>query len=721
MFTFNAITMKWKIFFTLFSIAALLPHETSVLACGFYSDEEEMRFMLLNPDLSNKKVWWSYFYNRRYLYLYGDTVVNDDEYALSKEWKDKIDTNEKLFTVHDCIFGVLSDSALDKNSFYSALKKNVSAQKYFELARKSGEVSIAHTDWEPDNSWAREAKRTKLIASTKELLQQETDVFFKRKYAFQLIKLAYYNSDWDVLDAMCKKYFTSSSSRDVLYWWATHYKSMAFEKRDKIDSANYLHAIVFSNSTNKMRASKEFFSRRNIENVLALAKDDKERADIYLLAEIINPGRSLEGIKKVYELAPDHKHFGLLISREINKLEDWLGTARFSENRATIANYESDLEYLSEFTTFLSQAEDYRKRESNLYYIMLGYAYLLGNNNNAAKEQLAQIKAADENVKFQKAVLTTVLLAQSKDIRRNDVQDEIGKQFEYLISSRAMKFESQKILYSLSSYLRSLSAQKNLISIAGLFDNYASNKFCLTCHYNSFEYSMISYWDKYASSSDVKQLIDLYNKSSKNTLEKVLFKPYSNPNYLYDLLAVLYLRENKIEDAAKTLAQVPQQFWLSFRNASDNLDRDPFGENETLFDAPTMNLYSRREVVEKMIALEQEAAASPAKRAANYLKLGNAWYNFTQHSWFMVSYGRSQGSDINRNLDAVMLSRAHSYYKRALEYETSQEMKAKIAYMIAETATKGELKRYAKQYEQYANTEFYQSRNCTITKELSSF
>jgi hypothetical protein len=714
------ITMKWKIFFALFSICALWPQKTSVIACGFYTSEEEMRFMLLNPDLTDKKVWWNYFYSREYNYLYGETFVNDDEDELAREWKNKIGTNDELPVVRDCIFGALTDSALEKNSFHMALNKDKSAKEYFEFARRSQEVSILGTSWEEqDETDKRNRKRSEVTNTIHNIFQKESEPFFKRKYAFQLIRLSYYSADWKMLDEMYQSYF-ARGKHDVLYWWATHYKSMKFERLDQMDSANYLHALIFSKSSNKMRPSKEFFSRKNLDRVLALAQDDLEKADIYLISEIINPGRALEGIKRVYELNPKHKHLGLLITREINKLEHWLGTSRYSENQATIENYKSDLDYLREFTAFLSQADDYRANEPSLYHFGLGYVYLMDGNNEEAKKHIESIKPDDAGEQFQQAILRTLLIAQSKDISRSDVQDEIGKQFEYLLSNRFNKFESQKMLFSLSSYLRSLFAQKGLIELAGLFDNYAANKFCYTCHHNSFEYSMVGYWDRYATSGQVSRLISLYHKEEKNALETVLFKPYSNANYLYDLLSVKYLREGKVDDAMKTLQKVPNNFWLSFANANYTLDKDPFKNNEALFDVPTMDIYSKREIVEKLYTLEQEAIKIPSKRATNYLLLGNAWYNFTEHSWFMVSYGWSDGQMINApDLVNVCERKAFAYYKQAMQYEKSEEMRARIAYMMAETASDRDKKTYAREFEQHSGTMFYQRRNCTITKELA--
>ncbi len=231
---------------------------------------------------------------------------------------------------------------------------------------------------------------------------------------------------------------------------------------------------------------------------------------------------------------------------------------------------------------------------------------------------------------------------------------------------------------------------------------------------------MVAYWDLYASPPEVEQLINLYNKPKKNALESILFKPYSNPYYLYDLLSVKYLREGKPVDALKALEKIPDNFWYSFKNANDYLDNDPFENNESLFDKPTMDTYSKLEIVARMVALEEEASKDESKRARNYLLLGNAWYNFTQHSWFMVSYGWSSGGITNPQLMSIVENKAFTFYKHALQYEKSDEMRAKIIYMMAETADAADQKRYAREYEKYESTQFYQRRNCLTLRDLAA-
>jgi hypothetical protein len=124
--------------------------------------------------------------------------------------------------------------------------------------------------------------------------------------------------------------------------------------------------------------------------------------------------------------------------------------------------------------------------------------------------------------------------------------------------------------------------------------------------------------------------------------------------------------------------------------------------------------------VEKLIALEKEAKDSPDKQADNYFKLGNAWYNFTAHSWFVLRYRWSEyNSDHESSVEKIALARAQSYYKMALDVEQRPENKARLLYMLVLLNEHDRAKSYAREYEQMENTAFYKKRNCLTTIDLA--
>lgn len=721
---FKNIRKRLKVFSILSSLALLIPTQTSVNACGWGSDTEELRYMLFNPDLLHDKSWWTFFYNGRLHYLDGSVTSLDDETILTTEWMKEMKASSSESDVRDYLFGGLPDSLLRINPFYKEIQGREAFKKYFTLAKRCEQFSSARSPWEDGKGSDANKDDDFLIADLQNALGSETNPFLKKKYAFQVLRASFYASFGNVFNETYNAYFRDVKEKSVLDWWALHYKSVLTKEPD---SANYYHALVFNHASAKRYISRLHFSRENLDATLALAQNDEERADIYVLASAINPGRGLEYLKKVYELAPDHRQLPLLVGREVNKLEDWLGTTKFAN--ASIAtdqwgqnpimeNWQSDFEYLSEVIAALQQMPAFAEKNPEFFNLSLANLNLMANNPSEASQYLDKVRSAQPDIVYQQQVLKIVLLTQQKDVHEASVQEEIGQLLASLIDNRAMKFESQKTLYSLSSYLRYVFANKGMVHFAGLFDNLAANKFCYSCRFETFEYSMISYFDRYGSVNDVAKVIDLFDRSSKNKLEEILVLPYSNKNYFYDLLAVKYLRQGDVRSSFSVLNKVPDTFWFSFSNASANLQNDPFLNNEELFGVQTMVTYNKREILEKMLQLEEQATNDRANRSTYYMQLGNAWFNFTQHSWFMISYGLGYGTD--ENVFNIARSKAMEYYRKALAGEMDKETRAKTVYMIAFLSAAKDKVAAAKLYETFQDTEFYQRKNCLTLSDIAS-
>jgi hypothetical protein len=722
---FKSIRKKLKVFSVLSSLILLIPTRTDVRACAYGPDYEELRYMLLNPDLLGQKAWWTFFYTNRFEYLDGNVAADTDETQLATEWKEITKTDASLDDIKACLFGSLPDSLLEVNAFYSDLQKQPDALAYFGVAKECEAVAAYPSPWEddPETEASRYEVRERLMNKINTLLAGKPGNF-RQKYAFQLLKLAYYSDDHGRFHQTFQKYF-EKEKQTVLYWWAQNYRSMMFEREEKLDSANFLHAKVYANASAKMLVSKRSFSVANFENVLALAQSKEDSADVWLLAATINPGPALEQIKEVYNLQPTHRHLPLLIMREINKLEDWLGSTQYAESEI-ISSYgegegsrvERDRQYLKEFTTLLDGMDKLAGAYADVYHLWMADLWLMQHNPSTAAVHLGQVRAKDGAIGFQKKVFELVRTAQAEDILSTDTQDKIGEQFKELLDARYQQFESQKILYSVSLYYRYLYANKGRMDLAGLFDNYAQNKFCYYCSGYTFEYSMIAYFEQFASAADLEKLLTRYAAKDKNELEEVLLTPYTTPYYITDLLGTLYLRNGDLKNAQRVFSTIPDDFWFSFGNASENLDTDPFLYNAELLSAPGMATYNKKEIVDRLIALEEEAARDASKAERNYMMLGNAWFNFTQHAWFVLSYGRSYYDD-RSNYQAAAVARARTYYDKVLGMTKNTETKARITYMFAVLADEDDKLKYALAFEKFASTEFYQQRNCLTLQDMA--
>jgi hypothetical protein len=721
---------RWKICIALFSLLSLFTTGTGLQACYWQPENEELRYMLFNPDLLQNRAWWSYFYSTHLHAFGGQYTAGRDEDMLVAEWIEAVGASPGDTTAAwMCVFGAPSDSALAVNNFYTKLQQNPAVLACYRTLKQYEDLAGFDDSWNSSGEKASVGAYDSALAGVSMLAAQEQDTFLKKKYAFLLTKIAFYAPDHAMFNATYNRYFKHVKTPGVLDWWAMHYKAMTLEGVHN-DSANYLHARVFSHATAKMMVSRQFFSSRNMPGALALAEDNSSRADVFVLREAINPGRGLDGIRQVYTLAPDHPHLPLLIGREVNKLEDWLGTTRYVEahvsardywgERPVEENWKRDRQYLDEFVSALKAMDGLPPRYPAFLNLVLANLSLMQGNGKAAAAYLDRVPTHDPALAYQVAALRAVQITLVEDVRERAVQDTLGMLFKTLLANRSDQFESQKMLFSLSSYLRHVFAKQGLIGLAGLFDSYANERFCYSCvTYGTFEYTFIRYMDRYASAADLEALLRAYNRADKNALEEVLFRPYDHPHYFQDLLVTKYLRKGDVINALATVRKIPDSFWPTFTNAQYYLDRDPFMVNAELLAGQTMTMYTKREIVEKLYALDTDAGQDPARRARNYFMLGNAWYTFTTHAWFMLSYGDGSATP-DYEVYAIGYTNARRYFKKALEAEQDREKRAKIIYMLAHLSeSKKEKLAYARQYEQYETTAFYGRRNCLTLYDLA--
>src|SRR5688572_20342857 len=128
---FRNIRKRSRLYLILFSLVLLLPTGANVSACVFFPEKEELRYMLFNPDITGNKSWWTFFYNGKLNYLDGYTSSADDENKLTAEWMKAMQVSGDTSAAFSCLFGSLTDSALQQNVFYKEIQKRPAFKQYF--------------------------------------------------------------------------------------------------------------------------------------------------------------------------------------------------------------------------------------------------------------------------------------------------------------------------------------------------------------------------------------------------------------------------------------------------------------------------------------------------------------------------------------------------------------------------------------------------------------
>lgn len=721
----------YKKFIVLFSIVLTLP--TSMHACWYGTEFEDVRFIILNPNLAQNKSWWSYFYTSKYHYMDGYVRGNQDEMIIAAEWKQKFNLHSTVKDIESYLFGSLPADSLKKNPFYKEMKSNKKLAAYFDYAKACEAVLYRADEWGDYNVDSMNVDMADLLIMGLETLKKQTDPFWKKKYAFQSLRLVYYLHDDKMFNHLYHTYFGFGNEKTPIDWWATHYKSMMLEGTDK-DSANYLHALVFSHSSNKMFASRQWFSSKNFNGLTTLARNNQDLADLYVLKAMLNPGRALDEIKEIYKLNNSHPLITLLLIREMNKLEDWIGTHKYTnyynnewdeqpqhiilgQNIKDLAN---DYYYLRVFYKQIQSMQP--TADTDLFYLIGANTALMNQDVAGAKKYLALVTSNDAQVVFQKQVLEIMLITITEDVKNPTTANKLGELLSYLVHRNDGQFESQKISFSVMKFLQYNLRAKGQNHLAGLVEYMAEEKFCASCRLVSMEYSIVDYFNRQNIAADVEKLIALFDKKDKTELDKFLLLPYPNAHYFKELLGTIYLRKGETQKARDMYAQLPTEFWDNFENMQ-NLDEDPFTANEQMREAQWKYFHNKFDITDKLYKLEVSSKNNPM----DLITLGHAWYNFSGYgnSWFMLDYEWSNyPSRSSEKITQTALEISLRYYLSAYDKISRPEARAEIAFGIASiyknsnNRTEKNYGYWADEFEKYNNTDFYRRANCSVTNEL---
>jgi len=201
-----------------------------------------------------------------------------------------------------------------------------------------------------------------------------------------------------------------------------------------------------------------------------------------------------------------------------------------------------------------------------------------------------------------------------------------------------------------------------------------------------------------ATSTDMEDFFNLWNKKGKSELEAYLFEDMEPYKWRYtDLLGTAYLREDQLEKALRVYETIPDSVWRVTNHDlhyyyKQELNANPFETRFTTsaFSEDRSVSYTKPAFVKELIRLKAAVKNNPKHRAYHYMLLGNAYYNMTYYgnSWYYTEYGKTRGETSSyvgfpyglyssgMNDDYLTGKRALNYYQLAETTSNSTEFSA---------------------------------------------
>jgi hypothetical protein len=686
-----------------------------------------------------------------------------------KEWQQKVGTKVSTEDIYEILYEtkfeplglahIEGDWQLNfaENSFMQALilPKNKELLTYLLFAKRleydfvreqvRGRNSVG---WESWDALAKDEFISPEIGIKIDSLICEVptmkDNFLKMRYAFLLMRehCSDNKGDFQLLhDAIFKNELKNSLIQD----WAIGFGENPKNAFSNEANRNYVYSLSFDRCEEKKFWAVQAFDNKPkfVTEALQLAQNQHERGVIKVMSIIQKNSPQLPKIIEIADLLPNSHYLAFLISKEINKLEDWIFTPKFTTYCPSIIfsaregqdwfggrektlrkNLQTDIAYLRKLKAFLKKI--YPKSTGEMHdFLAVSIAHLCFLDDELAEgnQYLAQISAnANPSILMQKNIDLTLNYLKGEDISTVKTQEKIALLLNQLDKKCLGNFEMYKNLYTLLRAVSNEYEQKQDFATAGLLfmkSEYYKRRYEMRWYDYEAEnlenytmanekpdaYMRIGYFDRFATTQDMDKVINMLQKTQKTHFEQYLCKqPLAYIDFYKDIKGTIAFRNDDLELAYQTFKQIPDSFWRKKYEYRNYLNENPFVPKSWRYvQKPHFDYaFNKADFLAEMIRLKKELEQNPAKKAENYLKLAHAYYNcsYWGNAWMMCAYERSSWNiftegylgeifgKISEKREKIQkgnylkCSLSKEYYQKALQFAENDEQRAMASLMI---------------------------------------
>ena len=345
-----------------------------VIACSDEPDPYDYYTSFFNPGIQGKKDYGA-FYFTDYQFTYDDVEPMSEASINSTEWATYLAQPVKAMDVEKVMYDLdsagkqgvsgflgqdapLADS-LSSNTFLSALKQEryAAASKYYQFALQAELLNVTGNDyWDP--APVDTAGLTTAANEAMEYAAEETDSFIKLRYYYQAQKLNHYAQNFTKAKEIYEQHIVGVKTNSHVKGWALALKAGEERRLGDTVEAAFLFSKVFADyPERRIQAYRNYhYIEAPFNDVLKKADTPQEKANLYAIRGFANPNIETENLEEVYANAPASPMVGVLLVREINKLE---------QNYLTPALSNNNDEFYSKGTAFKS---DDNAQRSNLHW-----------------------------------------------------------------------------------------------------------------------------------------------------------------------------------------------------------------------------------------------------------------------------------------------------------------------------------------------------------------
>ncbi len=714
--------MKWKRFLLIsISVSLLLFSKQIIRACaGMYHDFYSNTVFFGNS--TPEQPAYTPFKFTMYREYYGDPWQNPsstevvNKQLILKEWVNFFDhrfSKKEIESLlyHEAPTNIFRQIKTGKNiaidnafSRYLQKHKDRPVLDYLIYAKDCEVNANKRTQQWPEEKTAPTKSNGALKQEGLRIYKTVDHPFLQMKYAFQILRMAFYNQDYKEVLSLYKKLIGHKRDHSVAFTRLLGFKAGAYYHLGLKEKAGYYYTKMFANSdAYKYSALKSFQwsvsgnSPRQTRNHFKaiynlLCQNDQERAISLEMKVLHKPTLALEELQKIYALYPQIKGLEVLINREVNKLEYYYFSKKVSAQNKVLSKLpknnisyyykpaenlkklnEKFLPYIERFQQFLNRLIKTQQTESTAFwYLTKAYLAIMQQEPQKVQQTLASAKRQEQSPKekalYQRLKLLHLLYKTPKITTQ--VEKKLLPQLKALENLAKQETNKNFAKQQFKNLMSNILAGRYFAQGDTLKGIYAMAHSLLRQDYKSKEkyfYVSPGFSDKpgillnHMTTAELKKLIQYRKKPSKSDFEQWLLHPtYYTAKVLKELLATKYIRQQKFKLAAKTL-----------KNTSiDETYTDPFMPqiNDYLQPRNDGQKYTKFHYSKRMAELQAIIAQNPEDAGALY-GYAVALYNTSYYgqAWHLTAYYR--GSTDSRayfkrpQIDKKMPTYLEEYYR----------------------------------------------------------
>lgn len=705
---------------------ALLLSSSVALACSYYPDSGEMRFSIFAMPGSLYKAYAPFNYTGSYFSYDEDSdAINFAVRANVELWQEycnhKVDTTSIREAVYDLDERSIKNNPKNSMILYLLKAHDTEAINYLLFAKGVGIYNAFHDDpWERGGDWAVNKRNSRIQQGLKSAAACKNEDI-RVRYYFQLMRLGFYNQDSGLVQSVYDKYLSKRQLSSVVDYWCLYF--LAAVQKDPVQKSFYA-AQAFYNAVDKRKNAVQMFDHTiDINSVLGLAVNNKQRAAILATYAVRRRDFSLGQIRQLYKADAGSDAVGFLLVREINKLEDWIFTPYYccfgpefrdeAEYNGTVIKEQriaQDRAYAAKLLAFVNTVN--LKTVENPEVFIAAKAYLLFMVQDYAQctsycvQALTKLKnkpAFTEQVKMVQAMCLTANQQTGNAVLPESIKAFVVEQYNN---------KNNRFIFAIARQLEFLGNTATAGMLYAKFDNviYGAEKKLAQGWWQYYE-DYFSYLNHVYTAAQTQNLIAAFKKGGNDPFTKWLT---SGAEYerLYELLGTKYIRENKLYPALAAFNKMEDKY----RGA--NLYNNPFYEfNYTPDFVPRRDsiTLTKAGITKYLINCINKSADVKGKDRAYYAFLaGNCYYNMSQYgnSWIMRRYGwtsEPSNSILTDNAEYFSNNLAQHYYMLAYRLAKTRKLRALCLRMAAHCKHDELLFKYTGGdfYNMYGNTDYY--------------